>query len=60
VEGSVRGPYTILAFVGGLRETIKDLSLDSQSPGRESNPGSLEYEAEVLNTQLLRSEVPIT
>jgi hypothetical protein len=35
----------------GLRKTTKYLSLDSQSPDGDLNPGPTEYEAGVLSTQ---------
>jgi hypothetical protein len=33
-----------------LRKTMKDLSQDSRSPGRDLKPGTPEYEAGVLTT----------
>jgi hypothetical protein len=35
----------------GPRKTAKTLSLDSQSPGLDLNPGPPEYKAKVLTTQ---------
>jgi hypothetical protein len=42
-------------FVEGLRKTTKNFSHDSRSPGRDLNPGPLEYKAEVLTTRPRRS-----
>jgi hypothetical protein len=39
----------------GLRKTMKNLSQDSRSPGRDLNPGPLEYEAGVVTTRPRRS-----
>jgi hypothetical protein len=41
-----------------LRKTMKNLSRDSQSPGRDLNPGHPEYEAGVLTTRSRRSVSP--
>jgi hypothetical protein len=41
-------------YLEGLRKTTKNLSWDSRSPGRDLNPGPLEYEAGVLTTRLRR------
>jgi hypothetical protein len=38
-------------LTGGTEEKHKNLSLDSQSPGRDFNPGHPEYEAGVLIIQ---------
>jgi hypothetical protein len=35
----------------GTEENDENLSQDSQSPGRDLNPGPPEYEAEVLTTR---------
>jgi hypothetical protein len=39
--------------VEGLRKTMKNLSQDSRSPGRDLNPGHPEYEAGVLTIRYL-------
>jgi hypothetical protein len=36
---------------GGNEENYENLNQDSQSPGRESNPGPPEYEVGVLSTR---------
>jgi hypothetical protein len=42
-------------FLKGLRNITKSLIQDSWSPGRDLNPGPLEYETGVLTTQPRRS-----
>jgi hypothetical protein len=42
-------------YLEGLRKTTKNLSEDSQSPGRELYPGPPEYEAGVLAIRPRRS-----
>jgi hypothetical protein len=47
LEGSGRGLISTHypdIHLEGLRITTKDLSQNSQSPGRDLNPGQLEYE----------------
>jgi hypothetical protein len=53
-EGGGRGlilRYYPSIRLEGLRKITKSLSQDSRSPGRDLNPGPLEYEAEVLTTR---------
>jgi hypothetical protein len=40
---------------GGTEQNLKNLNQYSWSPGRESNPGHLEYEVGELTTQSQRS-----
>jgi hypothetical protein len=52
--------YLILRYYPGiclerLRQTIKNLSEDSLTPGRDLNPDPPEYEARVLTTWPQRS-----
>jgi hypothetical protein len=42
--------------MGGLRKTMKNLSHNDQSLGRDLDPGRPEYEAGVLTIQSQRSE----
>jgi hypothetical protein len=42
-------------FLKRLRKTTKNFSQDSRSPGREMNPGPLEYEAGMLTIRPRRS-----
>jgi hypothetical protein len=57
VEGSGRG--LILRYYPsiclGSEKTHENLSQDSQSPGRDFNPGPPEYEAGVLTARTRRS-----
>jgi hypothetical protein len=41
-------------LLGGAEENHENLNQDSQSPGRDLNPGHPEYEAEMLTTRPLR------
>jgi hypothetical protein len=41
-------------LLGGTEENHENLNQDSQSPGRDLNPGPPEYEAEMLTTRPLR------
>jgi hypothetical protein len=47
--------YYQVICLEGLRKTMKPLRQDSQSPGRDLNPGLPEYEAGVLTTRPRRS-----
>jgi hypothetical protein len=62
VEGSVRGILsgTIPAFACRDRGKPSNPRHDSRSPGRVSNTGHPEYEAEVLTTRPRRSVRPIS
>jgi hypothetical protein len=53
MEGSGRGLIKALSqyLSGGLRKITNNLSQYNRSPGRNLNPGSLEYEAGVLTTR---------
>jgi hypothetical protein len=41
--------------LAGLKKTTKSLSQLSRSPGRDLDPGTSEYEAQVVSTQTRRT-----
>jgi hypothetical protein len=54
VEGTGHGPilrYYLSICLEGLRKTAKNISQDSRSQSRDSNPGPLEHDAGVLTTR---------
>jgi hypothetical protein len=60
VEGSSRSlilSYSPGLCREGLRKTTKPLSHDSRSPGRDLNPGPLEYEAGLLAARPYNSRI---
>jgi hypothetical protein len=55
VKGSGRTKVLSQNLPGGTEENYKKLSQDSRSPGLDFNPGTCEYEAQVLTTRQLCS-----
>jgi hypothetical protein len=49
--------YYLYIFLEELRKTTKNFSQDSQSLGKDMNPGPLEYEIRVITTQPLHSVI---